>query len=67
MAVVGNLELVVATKAQLQKALVDSGLSYEQPPEQDVEGVWQKLEEAGLLQEVRVEVELAVAVDFKET
>ncbi len=38
-----ELEVVVVTKAQLRKALEDSGLSYEQPPDLDAERVWDEL------------------------
>lgn len=71
MAVVSNLEMVVATKAQLQKAIENSGLSYFPPPD-SIAGtsamavVWANLAEADLLQSVAVEVDLAVAVNFNE-
>lgn len=37
------MEILVCTKDELSVALVESGLSYEQPPDQDVEKVWEAL------------------------
>lgn len=66
MAVIGNLELVVATKAQLSKSLVDTGLWSTEALEVDIDRIWEQFATDDLLQSVNVEVELAVDVNFNE-
>ena len=63
MAVVGDLEMVVATKGQLGKVLLDSGVSLF-TAEPDLDALWERLRERDLLRSVRVEVELAIDMNF---
>lgn len=39
-----DVDVAIVTKAQLRNALELSGLSYEQPPEEDVNKVWGALQ-----------------------
>lgn len=39
----GHIEMAVVSKKALREALVASGLSYEQPPEHDVDKLWEEL------------------------
>jgi len=56
MADTGPLEVVVATKRELERAITVSGLSYEQPPCDDVERLWDALRQMGRIKGVDIVV-----------
>lgn len=43
-----EVELVLLSKPQLKEALVSSGVSYETPPDQDANAVWEALHETDI-------------------
>jgi hypothetical protein len=43
MAETRGVEIAITSKQNLMRALVDSGLSYEQPPEADVDRLWEAM------------------------